>query len=130
MAIADVAQYAHLSETEMAALGAELDTIRRDIEESRGARDATYIRRTIAFQRTLEAAARLLIAASRSQGGVDRGDGGAGLRQMRREHGNRPQRGPRPVGLDERPRNPFHHLGMGHGRLVVAMALFLGHCWE
>ena len=69
MAIADVAQYAHLSEADMEALGAELDTIRRNIEESRGARDATYIRRTIAFQRTLEAAARLLIAASRSQAG-------------------------------------------------------------
>ena len=54
MAITDVAQYAHLSKTEMQALGAELDTIRRDIEESRGAHDATYIRRTIAFQRTLE----------------------------------------------------------------------------
>ena len=69
MAITDVAQYAHLSKTEMQALGAELDTIRRDIEESRGARDATYIRRTIAFQRTLELGARLLIAASRSKAG-------------------------------------------------------------
>ena len=69
MAITDVAQYAHLSEADMEALGAELDTIRRDIEESRGARDATYIRRTIAFHRTLEAGARLLIAASRSKAG-------------------------------------------------------------
>ena len=69
MAITDVAQYAHLSKTEMQALGAELDTIRRDIEESRGAHDATYIRRTIAFQRTLELGARLLIAATRSKTG-------------------------------------------------------------
>ena len=69
MAITDVAQYAHLNETDMEALGAELDTIRRDIEESRGARDATYIRRTIAFHRTLEAGARLLIAASRCKAG-------------------------------------------------------------
>jgi NADPH-dependent stearoyl-CoA 9-desaturase len=64
MAISDVAQYAHLSRTDMDALGAELDIIRRDIEESLGARDATYIRRTIAFQRVLEVGARLLIAAS------------------------------------------------------------------
>ena len=69
MAISDVAQYAHLSESDVEALGAELDTIRRDIEESRGAHDAAYIRRTIAFQRTLEIGARLLIAASRSQAG-------------------------------------------------------------
>ena len=69
MAISDVAQYAHLTDADMEALGAELDTIRRDIEESRGARDATYIRRTIAFQRVLEVSARLLIAASRSKAG-------------------------------------------------------------
>ena len=73
MAITDAAQYAHLSETDMEALGAELDAIRRDIEESRGANDATYIRRTIAFQRTLEAGARLLIPASRTKRGGSRG---------------------------------------------------------
>ncbi|HEX5254128.1 MAG TPA: acyl-CoA desaturase, partial [Mycobacterium sp.] len=69
MAITDVAQYAHLSESDMEALGAELDTIRRDIEDSLGAHDATYIRRTIAFQRALEVSARLLIAVSRSKAG-------------------------------------------------------------
>ncbi|BBZ63010.1 fatty acid desaturase family protein [Mycolicibacterium monacense] len=63
MAITDVAQYAHLSNTDIESLGAELDTIRRDIEESLGARDAAYIRRTIAFQRALDVGARLLIAA-------------------------------------------------------------------
>jgi fatty acid desaturase len=69
MAITDVAQYAHLSKTDIEALGAELDGIRRDIEESRGARDAAYIRRTITFQRALDVGARLLIAASRSKMG-------------------------------------------------------------
>ncbi len=67
MAITDAVQYAHLSRTDLETLGAELDTIRRDIEESRGAHDAAYIRRTIALQRTLEAGARLLIAASRTK---------------------------------------------------------------
>ena len=62
MAISDIAAYTHLSSTDIDALGAELDTIRRDIEESLGARDATYIRRSILFQRSLDAAARLLIA--------------------------------------------------------------------
>jgi fatty acid desaturase len=69
MAITDVAQYAHLTRTDIEALGAELDSIRCDIEESLGVRDAAYIRRTIAFQRTLEVGARLLIAASRSKAG-------------------------------------------------------------
>ncbi len=69
MAITDVAQYAHLSKSDIETLGAELDAIRRDIEASRGAHDAAYIRRTIAFQRTLEVGARLLIAASHSKVG-------------------------------------------------------------
>lgn len=69
MAINDVAQYAHLNKTDLETLGDELDTIRRDIEESRGANDAAYIRRTIAFQRTLEIGARLLITASHSKAG-------------------------------------------------------------
>ena len=47
----------------------ELDAIRQDIEESLGAHDAAYIRRTIRFQRALESAARLLIAGSRSRTG-------------------------------------------------------------
>ena len=32
-----------------------------------------------------------------------------------REHGDRPQRAARPVGLDERPLHPLLHLGLGHG---------------
>jgi NADPH-dependent stearoyl-CoA 9-desaturase len=69
MAITDVALYAHLSREDIDALGAELDAIRQDIEDSRGERDAAYIRRTIRFQRTLEAASRLLILGSRSKVG-------------------------------------------------------------
>ncbi|AKK30251.1 acyl-CoA desaturase [Mycobacterium sp. EPa45] len=69
MAITDVAGYAHLSEHEISALGAALDAIRTEIEDSRGARDAAYIRRTIRFQRVLDAGARLLIFGSRSRGG-------------------------------------------------------------
>ncbi|MGV0740983.1 fatty acid desaturase family protein [Mycolicibacterium sp. XJ870] len=69
MAITDIAAYAKLTPVEIEAFGAELDTIRRDIEESLGARDAAYIRRTIAFQRALDVAARLLIVGSRSRVG-------------------------------------------------------------
>ena len=69
MAIADIAAYAHLTKTDIEALGYELDAIRCDIEESLGERDAAYIRRTIRFQRTLEVASRLLIGGSRSRAG-------------------------------------------------------------
>lgn len=69
MAIADVVAYAHLSDADVEALGDELDAIRSDIEESLGERDAAYIRRTIAFQRTLDVVARLIIAGTRSRAG-------------------------------------------------------------
>lgn len=64
MAITDVEVFAHLTESDVENLAFELDAIRRDIEDSRGARDARYIRRTIAGQRALEVAARLTLAAS------------------------------------------------------------------
>ena len=61
MAITDIDRYAHLTEADVEALGAELDAIRRDIEESRGVADAKYIRRTIAFQRALAAGGRVVL---------------------------------------------------------------------
>lgn len=67
MAISQVAVYAHLSPSDVTSLGRELDEIRRDIEERRGARDARYIRRTITFQRTLDVVSRLTIAVSRGR---------------------------------------------------------------
>ncbi len=69
MAIADIAAYTHLSDTDIEALGDELDAIRADVVESLGARDAAYIRRTIVFQRTLDVVARLIIACTRSRRG-------------------------------------------------------------
>ena len=66
MAIADVAQYAHLSDADIEALTAELEAIRRDIEDSRDQRDRAYIQRAIAFQRSLEVAARVVIGGSKS----------------------------------------------------------------
>ena len=69
MAIADIAEYAHLSEADIEALAAELEAIRRDIEDARGQRDCAYIRRAIAFQRCLEVAARLAISASSGKAG-------------------------------------------------------------
>ena len=69
MAISDVAEYAHLTETELEELAAALDDIRRDVEATRGTRDRTYIRRTIAFQRALELASRLTIAGTKGRRG-------------------------------------------------------------
>jgi linoleoyl-CoA desaturase len=65
MAISDVGQYAHLTPEEVEELGRELDAIRADIEESRGAADAAYINRVISVQRRLAAAARVTLLASR-----------------------------------------------------------------
>ncbi|KUI23862.1 stearoyl-CoA 9-desaturase [Mycobacterium sp. IS-1742] len=64
MAITDVPEFAHLTDADIESLGVELDTIRQDIEDSLGERDARYIRRTIAAQRALEVAGRLMLAAS------------------------------------------------------------------
>jgi NADPH-dependent stearoyl-CoA 9-desaturase len=64
MAITDVDVFTHLSDTDIENLAYELDAIRQDIEDSRGERDARYIRRTIAAQRSLEVAGRLTLAAS------------------------------------------------------------------
>ena len=69
MAISRVAAYAHLSEADLDAFGFELDTIRREIEAGLGSSDATYIRRTIFLQRTLDVAARIVIHRSRTKAG-------------------------------------------------------------
>jgi linoleoyl-CoA desaturase len=63
MAIADVKEYAHLTAADVEALGAEFDTIRREIESSRGVRDARYIRNVIRLQRVLEVSGRAVLCA-------------------------------------------------------------------
>src|SRR6201993_4624339 len=64
MAITDVDAFAHLTDADIENLAVELDAIRQDIEDSRGERDARYIRRTIAAQRMLEVTGRVLLSAS------------------------------------------------------------------
>ncbi len=64
MAITDVPAFAHLTDVDIESLAVELDSIRQDIEDSRGERDARYIRRTIAAQRALEVTGRVMLAAS------------------------------------------------------------------
>ena len=124
MAIADIAAYAHLSEADIEALGYELDAIRRDIEESLGESDAAYIRRTIRFQRTLDVVARLLIGCSRSRAGWVLGTASLAFAKSveNMEIGHNVV--PRPMGLDERPGDPLEHVGVGHGRGLVAVEVF------
>ena len=48
-------------------LGAELDAIRQDVLDSRGARDAAYIRRVVRAQRLIELGSRAVLMRSRSK---------------------------------------------------------------
>ena len=75
MAITEVSEYAHLSDADIEALAVELDTIRRDIEDSLGVKDRAHIRRAIAIQRCLEIAARLIIGLSKTRSGWMLGTG-------------------------------------------------------
>ncbi|MFM9377391.1 fatty acid desaturase family protein [Gordonia sp. VNK21] len=64
MAISDINEYAHLTDADVAALGEELDALRRRIEADLGERDVRYLHRTIAAQRGLEVAGRLALFGS------------------------------------------------------------------
>ncbi len=65
MAIADVQEYTHLTDEQVEELGRELDALRAEIEESRGDADAAYINRMITIQRSLAAAGRITLFASK-----------------------------------------------------------------
>ncbi|MCU1692643.1 MAG: putative fatty acid desaturase [Frankiales bacterium] len=64
MAVTDLKAFAHLTEADVEAIGRELDELRRDVEESRGASDAAYIKRAIALQRGLVVGGRVTLFAS------------------------------------------------------------------
>jgi fatty acid desaturase len=57
-------QVEHLTAADVERIGVELDAIRRSVLDSRGARDAAYIRRVIDLQRSLELAGRAFLLAS------------------------------------------------------------------
>ncbi|HET9021007.1 MAG TPA: fatty acid desaturase [Ornithinibacter sp.] len=52
---------AHLSPEDIESIGLELDALRKEVMDSRGARDAAYIRRVIKAQRYLEVGSRALL---------------------------------------------------------------------
>jgi linoleoyl-CoA desaturase len=55
---------AHLTAADVEQIGVELDAIRQDVIDSRGARDAAYIRRIVKTQRHLELGSRAVLLAS------------------------------------------------------------------
>ena len=55
---------AHLTEADIEQIGIELDAIRQDVLDSRGASDAAYIRKVIKTQRYLELGSRAVLLAS------------------------------------------------------------------
>ncbi|GAC66721.1 fatty acid desaturase family protein [Gordonia soli] len=64
MAITDINTYAHLTDADVEALGAELDALRREVEADRGDRDVRYLRRTILAHRALEVVGRVALLGS------------------------------------------------------------------
>ena len=90
----------HLSAEDIEEIGRELDAIRAEFIEKRGASDAAYIRKVIDTQRKLELGSRARAAVLAVPAGLVRRYGGPLGRQDPREHGDRPQRHARPVGLD------------------------------
>ncbi|MCW2738084.1 MAG: desA3 2, partial [Nocardioides sp.] len=52
---------AHLTEADIEQIGVELDAIRQDVLDSRGAGDAAYIRKLIDRQRKIELGSRAVL---------------------------------------------------------------------
>ena len=116
---------AHLSAEDIEELGHELDAIRAEVIAARGESDAALHPQGDRRQRKLELSSRAVLLFSLFPPawlvGHRRPVGG----QDPREHGDRPQRPARPVGLDARPEDPLHHLGVGQRlpvRAVEALA--------
>jgi hypothetical protein len=94
-------------------LGRALDAIRTDIEESRGERDARYVRSTIQLQRGLVAGGRIALLASRNKVAWIAGTALLAIAKIieNLELGHNITHGP--MGLDERPGDPLHRMGVG-----------------
>jgi NADPH-dependent stearoyl-CoA 9-desaturase len=73
---------AGLSDADVELLGRELEAIRQDVLDSRGARDAVYIRRLIKVQRALELGSRVVLMASRRRAAWVLGTGALALAKI------------------------------------------------
>jgi linoleoyl-CoA desaturase len=72
----------HLTRAEVVELGNELEAIRQEVLDSRGERDAAYIRRVIKVQRMLEIGSRVVLLGSRSKGAWAAGTTGLALAKI------------------------------------------------
>ena len=104
---------AHLSGEDLETLGRELDAIRQQVLDSRGERDADYIRNVIDFQRKLELGSRAVLLSSLFPPAWLAGTVGLSVAKIveNMEIGHNVDA--RPVGLDARRQDPFDDLGVG-----------------
>ena len=118
MAITDLDVFTHLTDADIENLAVELDAIRQD--DRRLPRRARCPLHPPHHRRAARAGGRRPGAAGGQLAPVGLVGGNIDPRrgQDRREHGDRPQRHARPVGLDERPRNSLLGVGVGHERVV------------
>ena len=104
---------AHLSEEQLEELAREFDAIRDRVTADLGDRDRRYIESMIEMQRRLAVLGRVAAARLPQPAGLGRRDRRPLGGEDPREHGDRPQRPARPVGLDERPRTSTPRPGTG-----------------
>src|SRR5215208_4769791 len=123
MAITDVAEYAHLSVADLEALAADLEAIGIDVEDSLGTKDRAYIRRTIAFQRGLEIASRLVIGLGKGKVGWVLGTTALAVAKSIENMELAHNIGHGQWDWMNDPEIHFKYLGVGHGRPIVAVAL-------
>ena len=71
-----------LTDAELEVLGKELDAIRQQVLDSRGARDAAYIRRLVKVQRLLELSSRAVLLRSRNKAAWVAGTAGLALAKI------------------------------------------------
>ena len=104
---------AHLTPEQIEGIGRELDAIHDEVFAELGDRDRRYIVSMIEMHRRLVVLEPGDPSVLAREAGLDGRDGDALAGQDPREHGDRPQRDARPVGLDERPADQLVHLGLG-----------------
>ena len=114
MAITDIKEYAHLTPEDVEELARELDAIRsRHRGVPRRARRPLHPQGHPAAARACRRRPNRVVRQP-EQVRVDGGHRHARRGQDHREHGTRAQHHPRSVGLDERPGDPLHRVGVGH----------------